>query len=189
MKPHYLQSKNKITLTVLDGSHIENLVQISRDERIWKFATHDFSNEKIFRKKWIQKAFDEIKENKRICFVVLLDGKIIGSSSLYQLDSDNKKCSMGYTWFSPEYWGSYVNPTVKFILLNYVFNTLNFNRVEFCVDSMNLPSRQSLAKFKIQEEGLLRNHMILSNGRIRHSVIFSVIKEEWPLVEIMNRVN
>ncbi len=175
--------KNNISLCVLSEENVDTLVAISRDARIWKFGTHDFSDETIFREKWIQKAFCEMENNKRICFVIFLDDKIIGSSSYYHIDTVNKNLSIGYTWFHPDYWGSSVNPLSKLIMLDYAFETLSMIRVEFCVDSINLPSQNSLAKFGIQREGVLRNHMILSNNRIRDSVIFSVIPQEWLMIK------
>lgn len=175
--------KNDISLHVLNKKHVDALVAISRDVRIWKFGTHDFSDESIFREKWIQKAFFEMENNKRICFVIFLGNKIIGSSSYYHIDPDNKNLSIGYTWFHPDYWGSSVNPLSKLIMLDYAFDTLDMIRVEFCVDSINLPSQNSLSKFGIQKEGVLRNHMILSSKRIRDSVIFSVIPQEWLVIK------
>lgn len=125
--------KNNISLHVLNEKHVDALVAISRDARIWKFGTHDFSDEMIFREKWIQKAFSEVENNKRICFVIFLGNKIIGSSSYYHIDPDNKNLLIGYTWFHPDYWGSSVNPLCKLIMLDYVFKTLNMIRLNILV--------------------------------------------------------
>src|SRR3990167_1497330 len=164
--------KNGISLHILNETHIDQLIKISRDERIWRFGIHNFCDEKIFREKWIKKAFSEMENNQRVCFSVFQDEKIIGSSSFYHIDSDNKKLSMGYTFFHPNFWGTNVNPLTKLMMFEYAFEQLNYNRIELTVDSMNLSSCNSLKKIGIQQEGILRNHMVLFDGRIRHSVIF-----------------
>jgi RimJ/RimL family protein N-acetyltransferase len=56
-------------------------------------------------------------------------------------------------------------------------------RVEFKTDSLNEKSRAALLRIGAVEEGTLRNHMIMPDGRRRHSVYFSVVEEEWPGVK------
>ena len=68
-------------------------------------------------------------------------------------------------------------------MLRHAFETLGCIRVEFKTDSLNERSRQALLRIGAQEEGTFRNHMIVHDGRYRHSVYFSVIDSEWPEVK------
>ena len=77
---------------------------------------------------------------------------------------------------------SAVNSEAKLLLLAHAFDVLNCNRVEFKTDSLNLKSRNALAGIGATEEGVLRRHMVTASGRVRDSVYFSVIREEWPSV-------
>lgn len=178
--------KDNVTLTLLNEKFIDSLVKLSDDKRIWQYVPEKFHESTVFQENWIHKAIKQIENDKRICFVVSFSEEIVGSSSYYQLDLENKKLNIGYTWFHPKFWGTKVNPLTKLIMLEYAFETLNCVRVEFSVDAVNLPSRKALNNLGIQQEGILRNHLTLSDGRIRDSVIFSVTYQEWP--EIKNNI-
>ena len=64
-------------------------------------------------------------------------------------------------------------------MLTHAFEILSVNRVEFLTDYLNNPSRNAILRLGAKEEGVLRNHMIMPDGRVRDSVIFSLIKNEW----------
>lgn len=176
-------SRGDVTLKVFEEKFIDPLLNISVDQRIWQYTPEAFSDPLVFKEKWINKAIKQMENNKRICFVVFFEKEIAGSSSYYQIDLENKKLNIGYTWFHPKFWGSTVNPLTKLIMLEYAFEHLNCIRVEFSVDSLNLPSCKALKKLNISEEGVLRNHMILADGRIRDSVIYAVTNQEWPKIK------
>ncbi|MBV8802147.1 MAG: GNAT family N-acetyltransferase [Gammaproteobacteria bacterium] len=181
-----LFQKDNVTLKILEESHINPLTELASDKKIWEHAPEAFYEPTVFREKWFNKAIAQTNRKERIGFIVLLDNKIVGSSSFYDIDTDNKKLKIGYTWFHSSFWGTNLNAISKLILVDHVFNNLMFNRVEFCVDSINLRSCNALHKLGIKQEGVLRNYLILPNGRIRHSIIFSIIPEEWP--EIKNHI-
>jgi RimJ/RimL family protein N-acetyltransferase len=170
--------RNNVILRMLEESHANQLTELAADKKIWQYAPESFHEPDIFREKWFNKAY--ANQEERICFVIFLGNKMAGSSSYYDIDTDNKKLKIGYTWFHPFFWGSNLNALSKLILLDHSFNNLMFNRAEFCVDSTNLRSCNALQKLGIKQEGILRNHLLLPNGRIRHSAIYSVIREEWP---------
>ena len=75
------------------------------------------------------------------------------------------------------------NTEAKFLMLRHAFEELGCLRVEFKTDSRNTQSRAALARLGATEEGYFRNHMITASGRYRHSVWFSIIDSEWPLLK------
>jgi len=180
LKNNLILQMGDIKLILLNQNHNDELTKLAGNAKIWEYAPEDFYKPEIFKNKWLDKAINQMDENKRACFVVLYNDQITGTSSYYDIDMDNKTLNIGYTWFHPDYWGMKINAISKLILIDYAFNSLKFNRVGFCVDSINQRSCSALKKLGIKQEGVLRNHLILSNGRIRHSVVFSVIYEEWP---------
>src|SRR5581483_12426 len=91
--------------------------------------------------------------------------------------------SIGYTWFTPDTWGSFINPECKYLLLKNAFEKLNVNRIDFMTDSRNIRARAALKKLGAVEEGLLRYHTILEDGFVRDTAVFSIIKSDWPLVK------
>lgn len=68
------------------------------------------------------------------------------------------------------------------MLLQYAFEVLQINRVEFFIDSRNERSRAAIKKLGATEEGILRQHIILEDGFIRDTVVYSILKSEWPAV-------
>jgi RimJ/RimL family protein N-acetyltransferase len=70
------------------------------------------------------------------------------------------------------------------LLLKYAFEELQINRVEFAIDSRNLRSCAAVKKIGATEEGTLRQHMVLKDGYIRDTVVFSIIKPEWTHIKL-----
>ena len=69
-------------------------------------------------------------------------------------------------------------------MLAYAFENLKCIRVELKTDSLNERSRNAILRIGAKEEGIFRNHMITASGRIRHTVYFSILDSEWPLVKV-----
>ena len=76
-----------------------------------------------------------------------------------------------------------VNPSAKFLLFKYGFETLGLNRIELKTDARNARSRAAIAKLGATQEGIFRQHMIVQNGHLRDTVYFSVIRDEWPQIK------
>lgn len=175
----FIQLEGKhIQLEPLNYSHFSELREAAKDETLWTYHTQG----KEFDK-WFNKACDT---PKNLSFIVrhLSNHKIIGSTRYYNIDLENKRLSIGYTWYIPETWGTYVNPECKYLLLTHAFETLLLNRVEFNVDSRNARSRAAMTKLGAKEEGLLRQHLILEDGYVRDTVVFSIIKSEWTDIKL-----
>jgi RimJ/RimL family protein N-acetyltransferase len=169
-------------LVPLNKKHENVLTELAAEKTIWTYAPEPYYQPEIFKEKWLNKAITQMNVNERICFVISYDENVVGSSSYYEIDLPNKRATIGYTWFHPQVWGSKINTLSKLIMLEYAFETLQLNRVGFCVDSLNKRSCLALEKLGITREGILRNHMVLPD-RIRHSVIYSVISDEWAVVK------
>jgi N-acetyltransferase len=108
------------------------------------------------------------------------DGRIIGMTRLFHVEPKDKRLEIGHTWYLPEVWGKVYNKECKLLLLQYVFETLGFNRVEFRVAHQNIRSQKAVEKIGGVKEGVLRKFAIRNDGSRRDTVVFSIIDEEWP---------
>ncbi|MBP1601939.1 MAG: Acetyltransferase, family, partial [Acidobacteria bacterium] len=108
---------------------------------------------------------------------------VVGSTRFANIDRANRRVEIGWTWVSPPWQRSFVNTEAKYLMLKHAFEVMRCIRVEFKTDSLNQRSRAALLRLGAKEEGTLRNHMITSTGRYRHSVYFSIIDSEWPDVK------
>ena len=90
---------------------------------------------------------------------------------------------IGSTWLAPEFRRTRINTECKYLLLRHAFETLGAIRVQFKTDSRNETSQRAIERLGAQKEGVLRNHMIMSDGYYRHSVYYSIIDSEWPTIK------
>ena len=174
---------NRTQLEVLNQSHFNELNSLAQNAEIWRYTTTSPLGEGFIR--WFDIAIHDFQEEKSLPFVIrrLSDKKIVGSTRYYHIDHGHRRLSIGYTWLIPEVWGTYINSECKYLLLKYAFEDLNINRVELMADVRNARSRAAIKKLGATEEGVLRQHMILENGYVRDSVMFSIVKSEWPEIK------
>ncbi len=110
-------------------------------------------------------------------------GKLVGSTRFMNIDVANRHVEIGSSWIATAWQRTAVNTEAKYLMLRHAFEVWKCIRVEFKTDSMNERSRKAILRLGAKEEGTFRNHMITWNGRIRHSVYFSIVDNEWPDVK------
>jgi len=177
-----LQGPNLI-LEPIDNSHFESLYSAAQYAEIWNFTPTNGIGENF--NFWFEAAMNAKNHEQQCPYVIRRqqDQKVIGTTRFYDIDMVHSKISIGYTWYSPETWGTSINPESKYLMLQYAFEQLNANRVQLKTDSRNKHSQAAIKKMGAKEEGTLRQDMILPNGIIRDTVLFSIIKSEWPEVK------
>jgi len=169
-----------VRLEPLEIKHRQGLIDAISDGELWKlFVTlvpkigdvDDFINKSIIGH----------KNGESLIFATLdkLTGKVVGSTRFMRADFQNKRVEIGFTFLAKSHQKSKINTEAKLLMLEHAFEDLNLNRVEFLTDYLNTNSRNAILRLGAKEEGLLRNHMIMPDGRVRDSVIFSIIKNEW----------
>ncbi|RDI42535.1 GNAT family N-acetyltransferase [Aquicella lusitana] len=168
-----------VDLEPLDEKHREALRAVSVDERIWTYLPSNDAGAKFDC--WFEKAIKGWQEGLQLPFAVInkADQKIIGTTRYYEIAPEHHRLSIGYTWYVQEVWGSAVNPECKLLLLDHAFETLGANRVAFYTDLRNARSCSAIKKLGAVEEGVLRKHMVLEDGHVRDTVVFSIISSEW----------
>ena len=110
-------------------------------------------------------------------------GKAIGMTTFMNIKLENLKVEIGSTWLAQSYQGTAINPEAKLLMLSYAFETLNCNAVELRTHQQNLQSRAAIEKLGAKLDGILRNDMVMVNGTIRNTAVYSITKEEWPAVK------
>ena len=110
-------------------------------------------------------------------------GKIVGTTRFYDIQPNDRRVAIGYTWLSLSAQRTAVNTESKLLLLTHAFEHWRCNRVELITDVLNQQSRAAILRLGAKEEGVFRQHMMMPDGRIRDSVCFSIIVKEWPEVK------
>jgi len=135
---------------------------------------------------WIHRALADHVAGVRLPFaIIFLDtGGAIGSTSyFFETRWPNRTLEIGSTWLCPDYWRTVVNTECKYLLLRHAFEMLGVYRVELMTDARNLCSQRAIERLGASREGLLRCHMICSDGYRRDSVFYSLLDHEWPTVK------
>jgi len=110
------------------------------------------------------------------------DGRLVGASTLGDLDETNANLQLGWTAYDPKVWGSTVNPETKLLLLGFAFDS-GYNRVTIQADAINDRSRAAILKLGATCEGIQRKHRIRADGSWRDTAVYSILDTEWPAVE------
>jgi len=170
-----------VYLEFLAEAHRNILRPLARDERIWEFTktlliteTYDLQFDEYF-----DQALSFAIKGDQAFAIVSTDGRVIGMTRAYDIDRKVKKVTIGHTWYIPEVWGKAHNKECKLLLLQYIFDTLGFARVDFKVAGQNLRSQKAVAKIGGVKEGVLRRFALRNDGSSTDVVIFSMLDDEW----------
>lgn len=171
---------HRVKLVPLEPSHFEALWPIAEQMDLNRYGSNDISTiEKL--KNYINIALQDNANQKSFPFVIydVLTNTVVGCTRFGHIDNINKVLHIGWTWIAPEARGTGLNHQMKFLMLKYAFEALNFEKVEFRIDERNLASRKAIEKLGASLEGILRKNMIVKNGFRRSSCCYGILSEEW----------
>jgi RimJ/RimL family protein N-acetyltransferase len=177
-------SGSRVYLEFLSPAHREAIRPLAKNEVIWEFNkmlpgddSYDAAYDSYF-----DAALDKNGLGGQQTFVIKKtdDNSIIGMTRFYEISPKEKTVLIGYTWYIPGVWGKVYNKECKLLLLQYAFENMKFNRVELRVADQNVRSQKAVEKIGGVKEGILRKHGYRNDGSIRHTVVYSIIDDEWP---------
>ena len=130
-------------------------------------------------------SFEEQERGESIVFATVerKSGRTIGSTRFMNVDRMNRRVEIGSTWIAPAWQRTGVNTEAKYLMLRHAFEVWNCMRVELKTDALNQTSRNAILRIGAKEEGTLRHHPIAWSGRVRDTVYFSILDNEWPEVK------
>lgn len=171
-----------VLLRPLEATDIENLLDISINEpETWEYSLVR-ANGKENLENYIQIAL-KAKENQTEFPFIVFDkksGKYAGSTRFYDINLAFKTLQLGYTWYGKDFRGTGLNKHCKYLLLQFAFETLGMERVEFRADNNNQRSIAAMKSIGCKVEGVLRSHMpTLGSDVRRDSIVLSILKKEW----------
>lgn len=132
---------------------------------------------------WWTAALGQTAAGSRVAYAVrrLADGALVGTTSLYEIRPEHRRCELGATFYRPDARGGEVNPACKRLLLGHAFDAGTL-RVEILTDVLNTRSRAAIEKLGAPLEGLLRSHKITWTGRVRDTALHAIVAADWPAV-------
>ncbi len=181
--PHhtYILEDQRVQLRPIRADDWELFKDLPQENpEIWEYSLVSIQNE-IDIQTYFKQAVLARQEGHSYAFVVLdkLTNEPVGCTRLYDIQLINQSTQLGYTWYKKSIWGSGINTHCKYLLLQFAFETLHFERVEFRADNENKRSIAAMKKIGCKVEGVLRNHLPKPNGGRRDSIVLSILKKEW----------
>ncbi|MEZ4968165.1 MAG: GNAT family protein [Flavobacteriaceae bacterium] len=169
-----------VTLAPLNLSNYHFLLPIASEEKLVQYSPSDIGTAQAL-KKYVEKALEKENEFLGMPFIIYdkKNKKYAGSTQFMNIDRKNKVLEIGSTWIGREFQGTGLNGHVKRLMLQYIFNEMLFEKVEFRIDERNVRSRKAVEKLGAKLEGILRKNVYLLDGYKRNTCCYGILKEEW----------
>ncbi len=182
VSPVVLEGRN-VRLEPLSMAHEESLIDAAGDGELWNSAVTVVASRSTMAS-YIKSTLEAQAQGRELPFVIIQksSGQVVGSTRFYLIDRENRSVEIGYTWLAASAQRTGVNTEAKLLLLTHAFEIWQCIRVALITDVLNQQSRAAILRLGAKQEGVLRNHLIMPDGRYRDSVCFSIIEAEWPEV-------
>ncbi|MQY43594.1 GNAT family N-acetyltransferase [Epibacterium sp. SM1969] len=171
-----------VTLTPLSEVHAQDLADAAADgalHRLW-YTTIPHPEDVAAE---ITRRLDLQRQGSMVPFAVLDgNGSAVGMTTYMNIDASNQRVEIGSTWYRKSVQRSGLNTICKLLLLQHAFEDRDAIAVEFRTHFMNRQSRCAIERLGAKLDGVLRAHMVMANGTLRDTAVYSITAAEWPAV-------
>jgi N-acetyltransferase len=175
---------NHVELHPLSLVHAADLSSAIAVDGLWKLAVSNLPSPGGMEA-YIAEALALQSAGRALPFALIdkSTGRAVGSTRFGNFEPAHRRVEIGWTWLGTPWQRTAFNTEAKYLMLAHAFERLGLNRVEFKTDLLNERSRKAILRLGAREEGVMRRHMVMQDGRVRDSVYYSIIAEEWPVVK------
>ncbi len=172
-----------VRLEPLSPEHVPALCEVGLDPELWRWTLTVIRTPEEMRA-YVETALRERDEGRALPFATVdaESGRPIGSTRFGNVSMADGRVEIGWTWVARPWQRTPANTEAKYLMLRHAFETLGCVRVELKTDALNARSRAAILRVGAREEGVLRKHMRSQGGRMRDTVYFSILDDEWPAV-------
>lgn len=177
----FVLENDAVLLRPLEASDLGHLLEFSLNEPdTWKYSSINAAGKDNLIK-YIQVALDSRAAEKEYPFIVYdkIKQRYAGSTRFYDIQPVNSSLQLGYTWYGKDFRGTGLNKHCKYLMLDFAFDTMGMERVEFRADNKNERSIAAMKSIGCTVEGVLRSTGPTRDGGRRDSIILSILKNEW----------
>jgi len=173
-----------VRLEPLAASHLPGLALAIEDGRLWELP-FTFVPPPAEVAGLLANAEAAFAAGRELAFATVdaATGRVVGSTRFRNIEAAHRRVEIGFTFLAASAQRTAINTEAKCLMLTHAFEVWGCNRVELLTDERNTRSRQAIARLGAVQEGLLRSHMVMRDGFVRNSVIFSITAAEWPQVK------
>ena len=135
------------------------------------------------RPDWYRQGLAAQREEQAVVFSIRLGDNLVGTTRFADFMPALPAAEIGWTWLAASEQGTGLNASIKYLMLRHAFEEWHLVRVQLKTAASNLRSQRAIEKLGAQREGVLRNHRRLADGRLDHTVLFSITDRDWPEVK------
>ncbi|WP_327256191.1 GNAT family N-acetyltransferase [Streptomyces sp. NBC_01244] len=174
----------RVRLEPLEIRHHDGLCEAVRDGSLWELAVTIVPHPDDVRG-FIEDAVAARAAGTQIPYATVdaATGRVIGSTRLMVINTANRRLEIGWTFLAASWQRSGANAEAKLLMLTHAFEAMGMNRVELLTDVRNEKSRAAITRIGAKHEGVLRHHMVMRDGWIRDTAVYSITRPEWPDVK------
>lgn len=175
---------DRLVLRPLSLGDVPALGRAASDGALWEKRTTTVPRPEGFEA-YVRKALELQEAGLALPFatVVREGDQVVGSTRYMNIDAANHRVEIGTTWIAKSWQRTFVNTHAKFLMLRHAFEVLDCNAVELRTHRLNDQSRAAIERLGAKLDGILRRHMIMPDGHVRDTAVYSVVRDEWPLVK------
>lgn len=173
-----------VRLEPLSVAHVDGLFEIGQHQEDWAYLPTAAFGSRTDAEQWVRQALALARKEVHYPYVLVepASGALMGSTRYLNVRHRDHGLEIGYTWLGRDYQRTPVNTEAKYLLLRHAFEELGAYRVELKTDARNLRSQKAIERLGAQREGVLRRHMVVQDGYVRDSVMYSITDLDWPEV-------
>jgi N-acetyltransferase len=173
---------NGLRLEPLGPQHANALRDAASDGELWKLRITSVP-EPHHAEAYIATALDMRPSRLAFAVVEAASGRVLGTTSYHDIVPSIDRLEIGYTWYRRSVQRTHVNTTCKLLLLTHAFETLGCAVVGFRTDNFNHASQAAIERLGAKKDGVLRHHAMRRDGTVRDTVMYSIVRGEWPEIK------
>ncbi|CAN5361856.1 GNAT family N-acetyltransferase [soil metagenome] len=168
-----------VTLRPLTRDDGPALVEAARADNLWDLfyaSVAKLKNVDAF----MDETFADQQQGRVLPFAVVAGGKVVGTTRYLCIAEKHRRLEVGGTFYAKSVQRTGVNTEAKLLVLGHAFDVLECQCVQIRTDALNLTSQRAIERLGATRDGVLRGHQIMADGRLRDSVVYSILDREWP---------
>ncbi|MFN3775007.1 GNAT family N-acetyltransferase [Sphingomonas parapaucimobilis] len=169
-----------VTLRPFAEADLPALVEVAREGDLWNIF---FANVSMMKtpERWLAAALKERDVGRALLFTVETPGgEVVGTTRYMRIAAQHRRLEIGGTFYATRVQRTGVNTEAKRMLLAHAFEVMGCQAIQIRTDTLNTRSQTAIERLGARKDGVLRGHQVMADGRIRDSVVYSIIDREWP---------
>lgn len=171
----------RVRLEPVTAAHLAGIAEAIHDGKLWELPV-TFVPHPDDMAQFLANADTAFAKGTELPFATVdrQSSKVVGSTRFRCIEADHRRVEIGFTFLAASWQRSHVNTEAKYLMLKHAFETWGCHRVELLTDERNTKSRNAIQRIGARQEGVLRKHMVMRDGFVRNSVLYSITADEWP---------